>query len=64
MEYIYELYNVLQKPTYMLYDNNTYAKESAHIVLERVNKDIVQAIKVMQCRFNNTTPYDSIECQG
>lgn len=61
MEYIYELYNVLQKPTYMLYDNNTYAKESAHIVLERVNKDIVQAIKVMQCRFNNTTPYDSID---
>lgn len=59
--YIYELYEKLDAPTYMIFDNNNFAKESATKVLELVNAEIVDAIKVMQCRYNAATPYDSID---
>lgn len=59
--YLYELYNVLERPTYMVFDNNNFAKEPTSKALEKVNAEIVEAIKVIQCRYNAPTPYDSID---
>lgn len=61
LDYANELYNVLEEPTYMIFDNNNYAKETSYRVLELVNQEIVDCIKVMQCRYNIPTPYDSID---
>lgn len=62
LDYTREIYEVLERPTYMIYDNNAYKNEkSAIAVLQKVNMDIVEDIKVIQCRYNNATPYDSID---
>lgn len=61
LDYTREIYEVLERPTYMLYDNNAYKNEKSYVVLEKVNRDIVEDIKVMQCRYNAATPYDSID---
>lgn len=61
LDYTHELYNVLENPTYMIFDNNNFTKETSYKVLERVNKEIIDCIKVMQCVYNLPTPYDSID---
>lgn len=63
LEYLHELYELLEdeQPTYMLYDNNNYAKESGSTVLQKVNADIVSDLKVLQLTYNTPTPYDSID---
>jgi cell division GTPase FtsZ len=59
--YIHELYDVLEDPTYMIFDNNNFAKMTAYKILETVNDEIVECIRVIQCWYNNPTPYDSID---
>lgn len=59
--YTKDVYEVLDRPTYMMYDNNNFAKESAPVAIEMVNKEIIEDIKVIQCRYNNPTVYDSID---
>ena len=61
MEYMNELLSVLDQPVYDIYDNNNFAKESAYKNLTMVNSEIVDHIKIMQCRYNAPTPYDSID---
>lgn len=61
LEYTHELYDVLEDPTYMLYDNNNYSKETSYVVLQKVNQAIVDDIKVIQCQYNVSTPFDSID---
>ena len=61
LDYMREVYEVLESPTYMVYDNNVYAKETATKVLQNVNKEIVADIKVLQGIYNLQTPYDSID---
>ena len=61
LDYLHELFDVLDSPTYMIYDNNNFAKETSYKVLETVNQQVVEDIKVMQCRYNTPTPYDSID---
>ena len=63
LEYLHELYDVLadDQPTYMLYDNNKYAKESSSAVLQKINADIISDIKVMKLTYNTPTPFDSID---
>lgn len=61
LDYAHELFDVLEHPTYMLYDNNNYAKEAAHKTLQMVNQEVVHDIEIMQCKYNIATPYDSID---
>lgn len=61
LDYMHELFDVLDAPTYMIYDNNNFAKETSYKVLETVNQQVVEDIKVMQCKYNVATPYDSID---
>jgi cell division GTPase FtsZ len=60
-EYLHELFEVLENPTYMLYDNNNYSKETAYVVLQKVNQEVVSDIKVLECFYNSPTPFDSID---
>lgn len=61
LDYLHELFDVLEDPTYMIYDNNNFAKETSYKVLETVNQQVVEDIKVIQCTYNTATPYDSID---
>lgn len=61
LDYLHELFDVLDSPTYMIYDNNNFAKETSYKVLETVNHQVVEDIKVLQCKYNTPTPYDSID---
>lgn len=61
LDYLHELFDVLESPTYMIYDNNNFAKETSYKVLETVNHQVVEDIKVLQCKYNTPTPYDSID---
>lgn len=61
LAYLQELYTVMENPTYMLYDNNMFKNETSYMVLQKVNEAVIQDIKVLQCLYNNPTPYDSID---
>lgn len=61
LDYLHELFDVLDSPTYMIYDNNNFTKETSYKVLETVNHQVVEDIKVIQCKYNTPTPYDSID---
>lgn len=60
MSYSHEIFDVMEDATFSLYDNNN-VEGKAYQVLETVNQEIVDHIKVMQCQYNVTTPYDSID---
>lgn len=61
LDYWHELNDVIDKPTYMLYDNNNYKQETSFMILRTVNQAVIDDIKVIQCKYNNSTPYDSID---
>lgn len=61
LEYLNEVYTSMEKPTYMLYDNDKLKGIPAHLVLEKVNEEIVSDIDVLRCTYNYTTKYDSID---
>ena len=61
LDYWHELNDVIDKPTYMLYDNNNYKQETSFKILQTVNQEVIEDIKVIQCKYNKSTPYDSID---
>ena len=62
LEYLSELYNVLgPNTTYMLYDNDKFAKEDSVTMMERVNMSIANDINVLRCNYNLATKYASID---
>ena len=63
LEYLTELYSVLENQTYMLYDNDKYAKLPSYLMMEKVNREIVEDINVIRCTYNLTTRFDSIDEQ-
>ena len=63
LEYLNELYSVLENQTYMLYDNDKYAKLPSYLMMEKVNREIVEDINVIRCTYNLTTRFDSIDEQ-
>ena len=63
LEYLTELYSVLENQTYMLYDNDKYAKLPSYLMMEKVNREIVEDINVIRCAYNLTTRFDSIDEQ-
>ena len=61
LEYLNELYKVLDGATYMLYDNDKLSGKPSYTILETVNKEIVEDINVLRCYYNYSTRYDSID---
>lgn len=61
LQYLQEIYDVMNKPTYMLFDNNRLSSLSSYKVLEEVNKDVVRTVEIMMGKYNYATPYDSID---
>ena len=63
LEYLKELYSVLDNETYMLYDNDKYSNLPSYQMMEKVNMEIVKDINVIRCTYNMTTRFDSIDEQ-
>ena len=61
LEYLNELYKVMENQTYMLYDNDKCAGLPSYKLLEKVNNEIVKDIDVLRCTYNFTTKLDSID---
>lgn len=61
LEYLSELTETLNDPTYMMYDNERLAKEPTHIMMDSINSAIVQDIKVLSGYYNMSTPFSSID---
>lgn len=61
LQYLDELYKVLENPTYMLYDNDKLSGMPSYKILETVNNEIVSDMDVLRCTYNYTTKFDSID---
>lgn len=61
LQYLEELYNVLDNPTYMLYDNDKLAGMPSYQLMEKVNNEIVSDMDVLRCTYNYTTKYETID---
>ena len=61
LEYLNELYKVLNGATYMLYDNDKLSDMPSYQMMEKVNNEIVDDINVLRCSFNYSTRFDSID---
>ena len=61
LEYLNELYKVLEGQTYMLYDNDKFSDIPRWKAMETVNSEIVEDINVLRLFYNYTTKYDSID---
>lgn len=61
LEYLNELYKVMENQTYMLYDNDKCSGMPSYKLLEKVNNEIVKDIDVLRCTYNFTTKLDSID---
>ena len=61
LDYLTELYQTLEDPTYMLYDNDKLSKKSTCEMMKSINLSIVDDISVMMGMHTPTTPYASID---
>ena len=61
LEYLNELYKVLENQTYMLYDNDKLSGMPSYQIMETVNNEVVSDIDVIRCSYNYTTRFDSID---
>lgn len=61
LNYLNELYTVLQEPTYMLYDNNRLINKGSVNMLTEINASIVRDICILSGYHNIATEYASID---
>ncbi len=61
LEYLTELYTLLEDPTYMLYDNEKGSGMPTSRMMEAVNNQIVEDINVLRGYYNTLTKYTSID---
>lgn len=61
LEYLKELYSVLENPTYLLYDNDKCEGLPSYQIMQKVNNEVVEDIRVMTCYYNFSTQFDSID---
>lgn len=61
LEYLNELYTLMENPTYMLYDNERGTKLSTNRMMEEVNRQIASDINVLRGAYNISTKYMSID---
>lgn len=60
LDYLKELYTIRPNSTYLLYDNDKVSGPSYQI-LQKVNSEIVEDIRVMSCFYNYPTKFASID---
>lgn len=61
LEYMNELYSSMENQTYMLYDNGKMDDLPSPVMMETVNKEIVEDIKVISGIYNLPTKFSSID---
>lgn len=61
LEYLNELYTSLPDQTYMLYDNDKLGNIPSYQMMEKVNREVIKDVNVIQCKYNVTTKFDSID---
>lgn len=61
LQYLTELYELSDSPTYMMYDNEKFSKMSTVETLTKVNEKIVEDINVLRCYYNAPTTFNSID---
>jgi cell division GTPase len=59
--FVKELYEKINKPTYMLYDNEKMSSEPSHVMMESINQSIIEDILVLVGKYNYPTKYSSID---
>lgn len=63
LEYLKELYGNIKNVHYMLYDNDNFDDMPSHRMMEHVNEEVVEDIKVLMGMYNKETRYDSIDTE-
>jgi cell division GTPase FtsZ len=63
LEYLKELYGNIKNVHYMLYDNDNFDNMPSHKMMEHVNNEVVEDIKVLMGMYNKETRYDSIDTE-
>lgn len=61
MEFLQEMYSNLPNVRYMLYDNDNFANMPSYKMMEQVNSEVVEDMKVISGFYNIATKYDSID---
>ncbi len=61
LEYMNELYSSMEGQTYMLYDNGRYDDLPSPVMMQKVNQEIVEDIKVISGIYNLPTKFSSID---
>lgn len=61
LSYLTELYELSEAPTYMLYDNEKFAKQPTVSILKAVNERIVEDINILRGYYNSPTTFNSID---
>lgn len=61
IEYMKELVEISKDMTYMMYDNEKFAKEPTQNMMDHINASIVQDINVLRGTYNVPTKYSSID---
>ena len=61
VEYLKEVYNVLDDSTMMIYDNDKLSNLSSFEMMTKINESIIKDIKVIQGTYNLATKYSSID---
>lgn len=61
VEYLKEVYNVLEDSTMMIYDNDKLSNLSSFEMMTKINESIIKDIKVIQGTYNLATKYSSID---
>lgn len=61
LEYMQELYSTLSNVTYMLYDNERFAKDPSTIMMQKINEAIVHDIDIIRGNYQHPTRFSSID---
>lgn len=61
VEYMKEIYNVLDKSTMMIYDNDKYDNLSSFEMMNKINESIIRDIKIIKGTYNIQTKFSSID---
>lgn len=61
LEYTTELYQKIESPIYMMYDNDKFKGQPSYKMMEEINASIVRDIKILQGTYNYPTKYSSID---
>lgn len=61
LNYLNEIYNTMTDTRYMLFDNNKYSNLSSVKMMEGINSDVVESIRILSGYYASITSYASID---